>query len=227
MRRLSPALVCFTLLVAFSVWAYPRLPPRVPIHWGLDGRPDGWSTPLVATVVAPVILAGLGLLFTVLPRIDPRRESYIRHQRAYWQLVNGILIAVAGVQLLVVGSGLGWNVNVGMGVALLVGGLFVYLGILLPRMEANWFVGIRTPWTLSSDRVWRETHRVGAGGFIVLGLLVMALGVIQTAWLLYVTLAFGLLWGGGIMWYSWKLWKREREGQAPGGPVSSRSAPRP
>ena len=221
MRRLTPALICFVLLVAFSIWAYPQLPPRVPIHWGLDGRPDGWSSRFVATVFAPIIIAALAILFTVLPRIDPRRESYIRHQSAYWKLVNGILITLAAVQVLVVGSGLGWNVNVGTGVGLLVGALFIYLGILLPQMEPNWFVGIRTPWTLSSDRVWRETHRVGAGGFIVLGLLVMALGVIQAAWLLYVTLAFALLWGGGILWYSWKLWKQEREGQPPGGSVSS------
>jgi uncharacterized membrane protein len=101
--------VCATGL---SLWALPRLPPLVATHWNANGEPDGYSPRLIAVLIAPVVMLVLLGLFTVFPRIDPKRANYPAFRGAYWLLANGVVAFFGLVHLLVVGSGLGLPVSI-------------------------------------------------------------------------------------------------------------------
>jgi len=167
-------LLLAALTGALSLWAYPRLPAAVAIHWGVSGRPDRYGSPLVAVLVIPLIILGLNGLLTVLPRIDPRRANYERFRDSYWLLGNAVSVFLGFVHGLIIANGLGHSVSMAQLVPVGVGVLLIVIGSVLTRVQPNWFVGIRTPWTLSSDAVWRETHRVSGRVFIGGGLVIAA-----------------------------------------------------
>src|SRR2546428_4037075 len=168
MRSRWFGLVIAALAVAMSVWAYPQLPPTMTTHWSLNGTPDGFSSRLWALAIVPIVLVAMTVLFNVLPRVDPRRENYAKFLSSYWLIANAVIVFLLVAHAMVIAAGLGLSVKIDRLMPLGVGLLFVFLGNYLTRVEPNWFIGIRTPWTLSSDTVWRKTHRTG-GGLMVIG----------------------------------------------------------
>ena len=119
------------------------------------------------------MVAITALLF-LLPRIDPLRANYQKFRRYY----DGFILVFAAylfiIQLQILLSGLGYPVSPTLVYPIILGGLFIYLGFLLEHAEQNWFVGIRTPWTLSSERVWKKTHARGGVLFKIAGLIAIA-----------------------------------------------------
>jgi uncharacterized membrane protein len=175
MRSRWFGLVIAALAVAVSIWAYPRLPPTVTTHWSLRGTPDGFSSRALAVSIVPIVILVMTGLFMVLPKVDPRRENYDKFLGTYWLIANAVIAFMLVAHAMIIASGLGYSVRVDRLMPLGVGLLFIFLGNYLTRVEPNWFVGIRTPWTLSSDTVWRKTHRTG-GWLMVIGGFVLALG---------------------------------------------------
>ena len=165
-RRLGYVVALVAALV--SAWAYPHLPPRVATHWGLAGQPDGYSAKWLAVILLPMMILAMRGLAAVLPRIDPKGENYQRFAGTYWLIFNGVMLFMGLVHLAVLAYGLGAPVRMERVVPAGLGVLLMVVGNYLTRVQPNWFVGIRTPWTLSSESVWRRTHRVGgrlmAGG---------------------------------------------------------------
>jgi uncharacterized membrane protein len=210
MRKLMPGLVLLVAAAGFSLWAYPQLPAEVATHFDLQGEPNGWSSRLLAAVLVPALGLGLVLVFTVLPRIDPRRANYALFSPTYWTVANAVLVLLAGIHVLTLGKALGWTVDMGRVAGLAVGGLFILLGNLMTRIRPNWFMGIRTPWTLSSDTVWRKTHRFGGIAFAIAGICIAATAVFSFTWVRYA--AFGTAGAAalGSVVYSYVLWKREQ-----------------
>jgi immunity protein, SdpI family len=105
---------------------------------------------------------------------------------------------------------LGWPIPVKRFVPFSVGALFVLLGSLLPRFRSNFFFGIRTPWTLSSESVWAQTHRIGGWAFALMGLLLIIAGVVgSTRWLIG-AFAGSVVLALGLLVYSYLLWRAEQ-----------------
>jgi uncharacterized membrane protein len=172
MRSRWFGLVIAAIAVAVSLWAYPRLPPTVATHWSLRGTPDGFSGRGWAIAIIPLVILVLMGLFNVLPKLDPRRENYAKFLGTYWLIANAVIVFMLIAHGMIIATGLGYSVKIDRLMPIGVGVLFIILGNYLTRVEPNWFVGIRTPWTLSSDTVWRKTHRTGGwlmvlGGFVV------------------------------------------------------------
>ena len=159
-RRWYPALAV-AAAVALSVIAYRRLPEQVPLHWGLGGEVDRWGDRWEGAVVLPIVMLVLWGAMRFLPRIDPRGENYAKMQSTYDLLVNAVLTLLLVLHALILGVALGYELPMERIVPALVGVLFVVIGNVLPRARPNWWFGIRTPWTLSNDRVWTRTHRLG------------------------------------------------------------------
>ena len=216
MRKLFPGLLVVAVAAAFSVWAYPQLPAQVATHFNLHGEPNGWSPRLVAAVLAPALGIVIALVFTVLPHIDPRRANYDKFGPTYWTIANAVLVLVAALHVVTLGKALGWDININRVVSLGLGGLLALLGNLMTRIRPNWFVGIRTPWTLSSDTVWRKTHRFGGVAFVVAGLCVAATALTAVPWALFAAIGVAAAAGLASVVYSYVAWRGEQG--APGAP---------
>jgi len=194
-RWIGPVLIA--LMVGFALAVYGRLPEQVPTHFDLSGKPDDWMDRFPGAFLLPAITAGIYLLLFALRRIDPRREHYERFEDTYWAILNLLALLMVILQVLSLGLTLGWPINMGRAIPLTIGLLFVGLGNVLPRVRSNWWIGIRTPWTLESEAVWRETHRVGGWTFMAAGLVLVVAGLFvppgTREWISGIALAFGVV----------------------------------
>jgi len=214
MRSRWFGLVIAVVALAISVWTYSSLPPTVATHWNLRGMPDGFSSRFVAVAIGPVIIVGITLLFNLLPKIDPRRENYARFLSTYWLFANAVIVFMLIPHGMVIATGLGYSVRIDRLMPLFIGLLFVVIGNYLTRVEPNWFVGIRTPWTLSSDTVWRKTHRTG-GWLMVIGGIALATGAFLPRSALLPLLIGTIVVVAVIpIVQSYVLWKREQHGRS-------------
>jgi immunity protein, SdpI family len=210
MRSRWFGLVIAALAIAISIWSYPGLPPTVATHWNLRGTPDGFSSRLVAAAIGPLVIVGITLLFNVLPRFDPRRENYAKFLSTYWLFANAVIAFMLIIHAVVIATGLGYSVRIDRLMPLFIGLLFVVIGNYLTRVEPNWFVGIRTPWTLSSDTVWRKTHRTGGGLMVLGGLMIATAAFLPHSALLPVLIGALVVAAVIPVVLSYILWKREQ-----------------
>src|SRR5262249_30159862 len=152
---------------------YPRLPERVPTHWGLDGQPDKYTDKPWGPVVLPLVMAGLYLVLSVLPAISPRGYRMEKFKQAFDVIRAAILGFLFLVMVFADLAALGASIPVHRFILAAVGLLLVVLGNYMGKVTKNFFVGIRTPWTLASDEVWLRTPRVGGKLFVAAGLLLI------------------------------------------------------
>ena len=210
MRNRNFGFFIAVLATAFSVWAYPRLPEVVTTHWNFRGEPNGTSSRLVAAGLLPLFLAVLPLIFRALPKIDPKGENYAKFTDAYWLIANSVILFLAGVHVVVLLNALGTPVDINLVIGLGVGLLLMVMGNYLGKVQPNWFMGVRTPWTLASEFVWRKTNRTAGWLFVLAGLIVAVAAFIPslpTVTIMGVVIALAALIP---VVQSYVLWKREQ-----------------
>ena len=210
MRSRWFGLVVAAVAVALSIWAYPQLPPTVATHWNLRGTPDGFSNRALAVAIMPAVILVITGLFNVVPRLDPRRENYSKFIGTYWLIANAVIVFMLLAHGMILATGLGYPVKIDRLMPIGVGVLFIILGNYLTRVEPNWFVGIRTPWTLSSDTVWRKTHRTGGWLMVIGGFVVAASAFLPRGAFLPLFIAAILIIAVVPIVQSYILWKREQ-----------------
>lgn len=203
------------LLLAAFTWSH--VPDRLPVHWGVSGRPDGYGGKFEGLLAVPLMMLGIYLLMIFVPRIDPGRANYERFAGPYSTFRLALTVFFAAMYGVMHLWFRGITVNMSISVSFIVGALFLLVGNMLGKLRPNWFIGIRTPWTLSSKRAWIKTHRLGGWVFIVSGILMMAAGVIAAPWAFW--MAMGVLLGGslGLMVYSYFVWKSDPDKTPPAG----------
>jgi len=211
MRKWIPATLIAAAWLA-SIALYDRLPDRIPTHWGFDGQIDGWSGKRFGAFGFPALMLGIWALLHWLPAIDPRRANYDKFRGTYDIVVAAILALMLVVHSVVLLAALGRPVNVAVIIPLAVGLLLVIIGNLLPRARPNWFFGIRTPWTLSSDRVWADTHRLGGRMMVLAGVLIAVSAFFGSPWsaILVPVAAAGAALVPVV--YSYLRWRSDRRG---------------
>ncbi|MDD5606183.1 MAG: SdpI family protein [Patescibacteria group bacterium] len=169
------ALLMIIIIIGIAVWAYPQLDGPVPSHWNAAGQVDGYSTPLGHALGMPAMFIGIYLLLLALPFIEPRRQHFLQSWGFYAVIKNFLLGFFALIYAVSTWGGLvGEQIPMGTIVPLAVGLLFIILGNYMTQIKSNFFMGIRTPWTLSSEDNWKKTHRLGAYTFVIGGLLFFA-----------------------------------------------------
>jgi uncharacterized membrane protein len=195
--------------IGAGVWAYPLLPEKVASHWDEQGNVNGYMSKFWGVFLVPLMLIGLAALFWAIPKIDPLRANIETFRREYNLLVLFVVVFLAFVFALTLLWNLGIQFDLSSFIISSVGILFFFLGLLMPKMKRNWFIGIRTPWTLSSDTVWDKTHRQGGTIFKLLGILIFADGFIFPSALgAFIALTiFSTLW---LVVYSYLEYRTEK-----------------
>ncbi|MFA6534128.1 MAG: SdpI family protein [Patescibacteria group bacterium] len=181
-RSESPIIVLIALSAAASVWFYQNMPAIVPIHWGLSGQADGYGSRGFAAFFFPALILGLYLLLTFIPNLDPKKNIYAEFKKTYWILRLTFILFFILIYFTASLVGVGYNLPVGQIVCGGIGLLFIIIGACLTKIKPNWFVGIRTPWTLSDDIVWEKTHRLGGKLFMLAGLGFIASITLPAGW---------------------------------------------
>jgi uncharacterized membrane protein len=213
MRNPRLRLVCLAVIWAVGLGALPFLPNPSPIHWNAAGEVDGYGSPLLAALLTPGIATLLVVLAPLLPRLDPRGRNYEAFRGTYELIMNGLLLFFTALQIVTLGYALGWPVSVPRVIGVGVGLLFALIGNELGRVQPNYFVGVRTPWTLADPEVWRRTHRVGGRVFAGVGVLIALSSLLLPLPPLAVVVIAGALGAAVFLFgYSYWLWRRRTQG---------------
>jgi len=192
---------------AASVWFYANFPERVPTHWNAAGEIDGWSSAGFAAFFFPALITAMYLLLVFLPAADPQKKRYEEFSRPY-QAIRFALVAYLTMLYFVTSFiGLGYQISVPKVMALSIGRLLIVLGNFMPKFRKNWFVGIRTPWTLSDEDIWNRTHRVGGKLFTLGGILVMLTALMAAEWSFASLMIIIFSVTVATVGYSWWLWR--------------------
>lgn len=148
---------------------YPQMPDKMASHWNLQGEADGFSDKGFAVFFMPFVSLAIFVLLIFLPKLDPLKKNYEGFQKEY----DGFVVLLIGffyyLYLLSISYNLGISFDFTQMFSPGLGVLFFYIGIVLEKAKQNWFVGIRTPWTLSNEVVWNKTHAVAARVFKAAG----------------------------------------------------------
>lgn len=154
---------------ALSAYYYPALPEQMASHWGMNGEPDDYMGKFWGAYLMPIFLLILVLLFIVIPYIDPLKKNIKKFINYYYGFVILFLLFMLAVHFFVILWNIGIKVRPNIVFPIGIGVLFYYIGILCNHAKQNWFIGIRTPWTLSNTKVWNRTHQLGARLFKLSG----------------------------------------------------------
>jgi uncharacterized membrane protein len=170
-----------------GVLLWNQLPDPMASHWDVNDQVNGYMSKFWGVFLMPIFTLGLFLLFLIIPNIDPLKANIAQFRETFNLFITFIIGFLVYIHVLTLRWNLGYT-NLGIGKAMLpaMGLLFFIIGSMLRKAKRNWFIGVRTPWTLSSDSVWNETHRVG-------GILFMMSGVIAV---------IGGFFGGNIAFWS-------------------------
>lgn len=175
---LSLPFIILVLAAAAYGWLNTPQDAEIPVHWDIHGEPDRYGGRMEAFLLMPAITLFLTLLFSIAPSIDPRGSNLKRSSPAWLTVWVGTIAIMALVQISLTLTALGIldetsPVGVPSFVAAGVAILLMLLGNVLTKARPNWFFGIRTPWTLSSDKAWDVTHRWGGRLYILTGLITL------------------------------------------------------
>ncbi len=199
------------LMLALSAWAWTQLPAdaSVPIHWGVDGKANGFASKPIGLLLLPAMTLGITALFALIPRIEPRRANLERSTTAYRATWVGVITLLGVIHAAAIAAALGADFDITRVVLIAIGALFIVIGNYLPKVRPNYLMGIRTPWTLASDLSWQKTHRVGGRLFVLEGVVFLVLGLLGAApqWLAIAIVAGVVAILVVLFAYSYQVWK--------------------
>jgi uncharacterized membrane protein len=201
---------------ALAAANWSTAPDRIPVHWGLHGA-DRWGGRVEGLLVLPFIALGIYFLLLFLPRVDPGRANYPSFWSSYSTIRLAVLLVIGGIYVMTLIAMRGHPADVGVWAPLLVGAMFVLIGNVMGKLRPNWFVGVRTPWTLSSKVSWTRTHHVGGWMFIGLGILLMAAALVRAPWAFAAVGVIGGIAVAGLIGYSYVVWRADPDKTPPAG----------
>lgn len=168
-KELLPTILIIGIFLV-GVWLYPDLPERIPSHWNSQGQVDAWSGRNFSVFFFPALILAIYLLMSFIPLIDPLRKRYKDFEMAYFGIKIILILFLSSLYLFSLFSVFYPNLNINYFIIPGISLLFVVIGVLMPKIKKNYFVGIRTAWTIHSERVWDETHKFGGKIFIAAGI---------------------------------------------------------
>lgn len=189
--------------------AYPSLPTVMATHFAANGQVNGALSSWIGAFILPVIMLLVLLLFMAIPTIDPLKVNIQYFRRQYNAFVVLLALFFAVIQATLIARNLGAMLDPLYVILPAVGILIFYAGMIMPQTKRNWFIGIRTPWTISSDHVWQKTHELGGTLFKVLGVIIV-LSVFAPSYALWIVLIPLVIIVIGLVLYSYAVYEQDR-----------------
>ena len=201
-------MIIASTLVGIALWS--QLPDPMASHWDASDQVNGYTSKFWGVFLMPLMTTGLFLLFLAIPNIDPLKANIAQFRETF----NLFIVLFVGFMIYIYFLTLLWNLgytgfNMSNAILPALGILYFFIGYMLRKAKRNFFIGIRTPWTLSSDQVWDETHRVGSVLFMIAGALAFLgafVGGTAAIWFVMVPILVSVL---VTLIYSYVLYQRE------------------
>jgi uncharacterized membrane protein len=201
--------ILIILAVAISTYYFNSvLPDRVITHWDFNGQADAWGDKSLLVVFVPFLIIALYIMLRFLPKMDPKKENYIKFDSAYHAFILLLVVFMAIIYFVSVYINLGYDLPMSDLMTWLVGGFFIGIGFLIKDVKQNWFMGIRTPWTLSSEEVWRKTHLMAQKVFIIGGIFFLFMPYVTPTYVPIIFIFVILMMVGLSFGYSYWLYTR-------------------
>ncbi len=160
------------LTISSSFWFYHLFPDMTPSSWGLVGEINNYSPAWLSAFLLPFVSLVLYLLFLILPFFDPKLKNAKEFSHTFHHFKDIIIVFFVAIYFLNSFTILAYPINISLWILLLTALLFFYIALILPKLPINWFLGIRTPWTLSSQLVWEKTHLLSKKLFLIASALI-------------------------------------------------------
>ena len=196
------------LSIILSFYFYAHFPERVPTHWNAHGEINGWSGRGFGAFFFPLLNLGIYLLMLFIPAVDPKKKNYDQFKNIYHIIKGALIVFMTAIYFAASLSALGYPLKINLIVPIGVGLLFIIIGYYLGRIKQNWFIGIRTPWTLSSEIVWQKTHKFGAKIFVLAGILFFLVAIFPDWFLAFMLLLIAMILS--IIVYSYLIYLKEK-----------------
>lgn len=213
-------LILLAAMFVLAALTWPSAPDQIPVHWNIEGQVDRYGGKFEGLLAVPLLATGMYLLLRFAPRIDPGRANYPAFRSTYQVVRVGALLVLAAVYGLLHLALRGREIDISTIVPMLVGALFIVIGATMGKLRPNWFIGIRTPWTLSSKTAWARTHRLGGWLFILHGVLLMTAFPLLDSRVALRVLVVGV--AAIVAWsliYSYLVWRRDPDKVPPAGSI--------
>lgn len=204
------AITVIVLSFLVGIISYQYLPEKIASHWNSLGEVDGYMSKFWGIFLIPFISVALFLLLYFIPKIDPLKENYKKFKTHYDSFILMMMLFMFYIYLLTMLWNFGIKLNMNLSLIPALGFLFIYIGIILKNVKRNWFIGIRTPWTLSNDKIWDKTHRLGSKLFILSGIITI-LGIFfpnYMIWFILIPIIFSSII---CVIYSYLMYKKEKK----------------
>ncbi|MBS3088582.1 SdpI family protein [Candidatus Pacearchaeota archaeon] len=192
---------------AIGIYFYNAVPEQMASHWNYAGEVDDYMSKNYGLFLMPVVSVLMVLLFIFIVKIDPLRKNIKKFMGYYIGLILAIVLFLFYLNLLSIFANLGYDFNMTQMMMPALGILFYFIGIVLKKAKRNWFVGIRTPWTLSSDKVWDKTHLLGSRLFKIAGVISFA-GIILPGYAMWFAIVPVLTFSIYLIVYSYFLFRK-------------------
>jgi uncharacterized membrane protein len=178
MKKTTITIILIILLsIAIGVYSYYNIQEsKIASHWDAKGQVNGYMSKFWGIFLVPIISIGLYLLFLFIPKIDPLKKNILKFRNYYDSFILIMMLFLFYVFVLTILANLGYVFNMTTMLMPAIGLLFFCIGIIFKKLKRNWFIGIRTPWTMSNDQVWEKTHKLGSVLFKIEGIILL-LGV--------------------------------------------------
>ena len=185
----------FAAMCAYGAYLAVRLPDRVPIHWNINGQVDGYGSKWMNVLIGPGMVLFSLFLTLLIPNILPKNYTIDRFGATYAKVMVLVSAMMAFIAVVIGQASMGGAFNVGQAMMAVMFLFFALLGNVMGKIKRNFFVGIRTPWTIADERVWDATHRTAAKIWFFGGLVGFLLAMIGLPMAVSIVLLIGMsLW---------------------------------
>ncbi len=209
MRKTTLIIIAILLLsFAIGIYVYPKMPQMMASHWDGAGSVNGYMGRFWGVFLMPILSVFMFLLFMLIPKIDPMKKNVEKFRKHFDWFIVILLLFMLYIYILTLLWNFYYRFNMLQMLVPAFAILFYYMGVLVSHAKRNWFIGIRTPWTMSSSRVWDKTHSLG-GKLFKIAAVIALFGIIfqkYAIWLVIVPVFVVAIW---TMVYSYFEFRKE------------------